>query len=685
MIRSKLCGSRAWETVKSPSGKYYTNGASGLQVSVPGPYAVLASAGSMEGLLARFAMPVAPAMPPEVAEDMESADVLLYLPELPGGLGGTAAGAAASLPIREIWLEARRDGDRYLVSGACNTASERDARGVVLVLRLGLVQWLRTQNLPDVSERLKSVTITADGSQVKLAGLSFAKEELVPVLLGLVGTGTASAVKPGRVAVVDYGAGNLRSVQNALAHLGIPHEVTSDPEAVRRADTVVFPGVGEASSAMRVLSRTGLGEAIRETHRGGRRLIGICLGCQVILDRSEEGGTECLGLLPGVVRRFVPGTRAESAPHGLEHGAVRRPPRAARRAGRDLLLLRALLLPRARRPRGRGRHGRPRRHVRRVHRLGQPRGIPVPPREVGSRRARPAGRVPGLERVGGAGVLQKRVIVCLDVRDGRTTKGVKFRDNADVGDPVAMARFYYEEGVDELVFYDITASAERRPIMIEVVRRVGEAIFIPFSVGGGIASVEDMRAVLLAGAEKVSVNSPAVRSPRLIADGAAAFGSQCVVLGMDALADPAMPSGYRVVIDGGRTPTDLDALAWAREAERLGAGEIVLNSIDADGTKQGYELDADAHDLGAPSTYPWSPRAAPAPRPPRRRVRRGRSRRGARGVDGALRNVPGVRHQAPARRARHRRAERLKRSTARGHEPDRGRPVVAAGLSRYIS
>jgi cyclase len=187
-------------------------------------------------------------------------------------------------------------------------------------------------------------------------------------------------------------------------------------------------------------------------------------------------------------------------------------------------------------------------------------------------------------------VLQKRLIVCLDVRDGRTTKGVKFRDNADVGDPVAMARHYYEEGADEIVFYDITASAERRPIMIDVVRRVGAVIFIPFSVGGGICSVEDMRALLLAGAEKVSVNSPAVRSPDLIAQGAALFGSQCVVLGMDALADAAMPSGYRVVIDGGRTPTDLDALAWAREAERLGAGEIVLNSIDADGTRQGYEL-----------------------------------------------------------------------------------------------
>jgi cyclase len=187
-------------------------------------------------------------------------------------------------------------------------------------------------------------------------------------------------------------------------------------------------------------------------------------------------------------------------------------------------------------------------------------------------------------------MLQKRVVVCLDVRDGRTTKGVRFRDNADVGDPVEMARQYYEEGADELVFYDITASAERRAIMIDVVRRVAEAIFIPFSVGGGIASAEHMRAVLLAGAEKVSLNSAAGRRPRIIAEGAALFGSQCVVLGMDALADAAMPSGYRVIIDGGRTPTDLDALAWAREAERLGAGEVVVNSIDADGTRQGYEL-----------------------------------------------------------------------------------------------
>src|SRR5512136_633960 len=168
-------------------------------------------------------------------------------------------------------------------------------------------------------------------------------------------------------------------------------------------------------------------------------------------------------------------------------------------------------------------------------------------------------------------MLLKRIVVCLDVRDGRTTKGVRFRDNADVGDPVEMARHYYEEGADELVFYDITASAERRKILVDVVRRVGEVIFIPFSVGGGLASAADMREVLLAGAEKVSVNSQAVRNPGIIEEGASLFGSQCIVLGMDVLRDPSLPSGYRVVIDGGRSPTDLDALEWARTAERLGA------------------------------------------------------------------------------------------------------------------
>ena len=190
-------------------------------------------------------------------------------------------------------------------------------------------------------------------------------------------------------------------------------------------------------------------------------------------------------------------------------------------------------------------------------------------------------------------MISKRIIPCLDVRDGKLTKGIKFRDNVDIGDPVEAAREYYEQGADEIVFYDITASSDKRDIMIDVVRRVAETIFIPFSVGGGIRNLEDMRNVILAGAEKVSFNSAAVREPAIITEGARAFGSQCVVLGMDVKKvafSKQTPSGYEIVIEGGRIYTGLDALWWAQEAQRLGAGEICLNSIDADGMQNGYEI-----------------------------------------------------------------------------------------------
>ena len=190
-------------------------------------------------------------------------------------------------------------------------------------------------------------------------------------------------------------------------------------------------------------------------------------------------------------------------------------------------------------------------------------------------------------------MLSKRIIPCLDVRAGRLTKGIKFQENLDIGDPVEAAREYYEQGADEIVFYDITASAEGRSIMLDVVKRVAETIFIPFSVGGGIKTIEEMRQVILAGAEKISLNSQAVQHPAIITEGARAFGNQCIVLGMDVRktpASPRIPSGYEIVINGGRTPTALDALWWAKEGERLGAGEICLNSIDADGTQDGYEL-----------------------------------------------------------------------------------------------
>ena len=189
-------------------------------------------------------------------------------------------------------------------------------------------------------------------------------------------------------------------------------------------------------------------------------------------------------------------------------------------------------------------------------------------------------------------MLTRRIVPCLDVRDKKVTKGVKFKNNVVLGDAVELATRYYEEGCDELVFYDITASAERRPIDIDMVRSVAAAIRIPFAVGGGISTVDDMSRVLLAGAEKVSVNSLAVQNPTIISEGAKAFGSQCIVLGMDPIAvdKPECPSGYEITVRGFREYTGLDALAWAQRAVDLGVGEIVVNSVDADGTRQGFEI-----------------------------------------------------------------------------------------------
>lgn len=190
-------------------------------------------------------------------------------------------------------------------------------------------------------------------------------------------------------------------------------------------------------------------------------------------------------------------------------------------------------------------------------------------------------------------MLTKRVIVCLDVRNRMVTKGIKFEGNIDVGDPIEMGAQYSRQGADELVFYDITASAEKRKIDIEMVKDIAKHVFIPFAVGGGVRNLEDMYDVLLAGAEKVSINSLAVLTPKIISDGAKAFGNQCMVLGLDAKfvgVSTAIPSGYEVVIQGGRKPMGIDAVRWAKQAEDLGIGEICLNSIDADGTREGYEL-----------------------------------------------------------------------------------------------
>jgi cyclase len=184
-------------------------------------------------------------------------------------------------------------------------------------------------------------------------------------------------------------------------------------------------------------------------------------------------------------------------------------------------------------------------------------------------------------------MLARRIVPCLDIKDGRVVKGIRFVDLADAGDPVLLARTYESAGADELVFLDITATVEGRKATLDVARAVAAELTIPFTIGGGVRSVEDVRGFLRAGCDKVSINSAALRDPRIVAESAAVFGSQCIVVAIDARHGP---GGFEVVVDGGRTPTGRDAVAWAAEAEELGAGELLVTSIDADGTKAGFDI-----------------------------------------------------------------------------------------------
>ncbi|WP_456341484.1 imidazole glycerol phosphate synthase subunit HisF [Thermovibrio sp.] len=186
-------------------------------------------------------------------------------------------------------------------------------------------------------------------------------------------------------------------------------------------------------------------------------------------------------------------------------------------------------------------------------------------------------------------MLAKRIIPCLDVKEGRVVKGVNFVNLIDAGDPVENAKVYDEQRADELVFLDITASYEKRGIMIDVVRRTAEEVFMPLTVGGGVRTVEDIRNLLNAGADKVSINTAAVKNPELITEGAKLFGSQCIVVAIDA--KRVAPNKWEVFIHGGRTPTGIDAVEWAKEAVDRGAGEILLTSMDRDGTKAGYDVE----------------------------------------------------------------------------------------------
>jgi len=392
------------------------------------------------------------------------------------------------------------------------------------------------------------------------------------------------------VVIVDSGVANLASIAGAFRRLSATVVVTADAEVVRNAERIVLPGVGAFGAGMAALGSNGLDTAIREAAARGTPLLGICLGMQMLCLASEESpGVAGLGLIAGTCRRLPEHVRI---PH-LGWNSITTDVHARFVTSGVAAFANSYAL--RENPAGWtaawATHGVP--FIAALERgpilacqfhpeLSSAYGATLLERWLSGRTVQVAASTtatPGLLR---------RLIPCLDVKDGRVVKGVRFQGLRDAGDPAEQGARYEAQGADEIVILDVAASAAGRGTQIDTVRRVRDAIRIPLTVGGGVRSVDDARQLLAAGADKVSVNTAAVRRPALLAELAQSFGCQCVVLAIDARR---AGSGWEVLVLGGREVARADAVAWAQEGERLGAGEILLTSWDRDGTRTGHDLE----------------------------------------------------------------------------------------------
>jgi cyclase len=404
------------------------------------------------------------------------------------------------------------------------------------------------------------------------------------------------------IGVVDYGAGNLRNVQAALQRLGVAWKDVTRPAHLEGADAVVLPGVGRFGAAAARLRAAGLWEPLRECALSGRPFLGICAGMQLLFEGSDEDEGPGLGVLPGTVRLLGTDRRphigwavVRPLPAGREEPSiVRGLPDAFHAyfahsfavAPESAVAAALTTCPPA---------------FASVVRRGALWGVQFHPEKSGdggqALLARFAALTEGSVEMAGDGPREppaaaegraRRVIPCLDIKGGRVVKGVRFRDLRDAGDPVERAAAYDRDGADEVCLLDVSASREERRPLLDLVRRVADVLTVPFTVGGGIRTVEEMRGLLLAGADRVSIGTAAVEDPDLVARAARAFGRQFVIVSIDALR---AGESAEVTTRGGTRRTGRDAVAWARAVERLGAGEILLNAMDADGTRAGYDLD----------------------------------------------------------------------------------------------
>ena len=391
--------------------------------------------------------------------------------------------------------------------------------------------------------------------------------------------------------IVDTGVANLASIAGAFRRLGVTPVVSADPAVVREAARVVLPGVGAFGMGMAAMRSRGLDAVMRDHASRGTPILGICLGMQMLCEASEETpGVAGLGVIAGTCRRLPADARI---PH-LGWNRVTSEPEARLLAPGIAAFANSYALREG--PAGWTTawttHGAP--FIAALER-GTTIACQFHPELSGAYGAalldrwltgRPARSAPAANGSSGVGLL-RRIIPCLDVQDGRVVKGIRFQDLRDAGDPAEQAARYEAQGADEIVILDVAASAVGRDTQVETVRRVRDAIAIPLTVGGGVRSADDARQLLAAGADKVSVNTAAVRRPALLTELAQAFGRQCVVLAIDARR---AAEHWEVLVFGGREVGRPDAVAWAREGESLGAGEILLTSWDRDGTRAGHDI-----------------------------------------------------------------------------------------------
>ena len=396
------------------------------------------------------------------------------------------------------------------------------------------------------------------------------------------------------VAIVDSGVANLAAVESALVALEVAYTITGDPNVALEASHVVLPGVGRFSAGLETLRRDGLDAAVREVHERGTPLLAVCLGMQMLGEGSDESpDTPGLGIVSGRFRRLPDSVRV---PH-LGWNQVSAGQNSGLPSG-TAAFANSYYLPNP--PSGWSAgwttHG-----ATFVSMLARKQTLacqfhPELSGAFGMKLIRDwlSGKLQGPRPAAGADhqlawqEVAPRIVPCLDVKDGRVVKGIRFQNLRDAGDPADQAGEYERQGADEIVILDVGASHEARETQRETVRAVRRRIHIPLTVGGGVRSVDDARGLLAAGADKVSVNTAAVRDPSLLERLSQAFGTQCVVLAIDARR---LGNSWDTLVVGGREATGIDAIEWAREGTHLGAGEILLTSWDRDGTRAGCDVE----------------------------------------------------------------------------------------------